>query len=78
MQLYHALRTIFSPFMGVVAEVAAEWQNRVIEWAASLPYGHFDIAISEGAMWGIYAIFAIVTLLFWLIPKREKEQKIEG
>ncbi len=66
------------PFMGVVAEVAAEWQNRVVEWAASLPYGHFDIAISEGAMWGTYAIFAIVTLLFWLIPKREKEQKIEG
>ena len=66
------------PLMGVVAEVAAEWQNQVVEWAASLPYGHFDIAISEGAMWGIYAIFAIVTLLFWLIPKREKEQKIEG
>ena len=66
------------PFVAPVAELAAEWQNRIVEWAASLPYGHFDISISEGTMWGIYALFAILTLSLWLIPKREKERKIEG
>jgi competence protein ComEC len=66
------------PFMGVVAEFSASLQNRIVEWAASLPYGHFDISISEGAMWGIYALFSLLTALIWLVPKREKEPKIEG
>jgi competence protein ComEC len=66
------------PFMGVVAELSASLQNRIVEWAASLPYGHFDISISEGAMWSVYAIFVVSTLLLWLVPKRKKEPKIEG
>ena len=66
------------PFMGAVAEIAAEWQNKVVEWAASLPYGHFDIRIAESTMWCLYALFIGATLLFLLLPKREKEIKIEG
>ncbi len=66
------------PFMGVVAEFAASLQNRVVEWAAVLPYGHFDISIEEGAMWGLYALFILTTLSLWLLPKREKEMKIGG
>ena len=70
--------TLALPFMGVVAEFAASLQNRVVNWAASLPYGHFDISISEGAMWGVYTLFIIATLLLWILPKREKELEIEG
>ncbi|MBR5808057.1 MAG: ComEC/Rec2 family competence protein [Alistipes sp.] len=66
------------PPIAVVAEMAAEWQNRIVEWAATLPYGHFDITISEWAMWGAYALFAVVTIVLLLLPKREKEPKIEG
>jgi competence protein ComEC len=66
------------PFVGVVAEFAASLQNTIIEWAASLPYGHFNIAISESAMWGIYVLFISTTLFLWLLPKRKKEPKIEG
>ena len=66
------------PKVAPVAELAAEWQNRIVEWAATVEYGHFEISISDGAMWSIYALFAIVTLSLWLIPKREKERKIEG
>jgi hypothetical protein len=66
------------PFTAPLAEFAAEWQNRIVEWAASLPYGHFDITISDAMMWAIYALFTTITLSLWLLPKREKEQKIEG
>ena len=66
------------PFMGVVAEFSASLQNRIVEWAASLPYGHFNISFSEGTMWSVYAIFVVSTLLLWLVPKRKKEPKIEG
>jgi len=66
------------PFTAVVAEYAAEWQNQIVEWAASLPYGHFIMTIPEWAMWAIYGVFLAVTLLSWLLPKREKEPKIEG
>ncbi len=66
------------PFTAVVAEYAAEWQNQIVEWAASLPYGHFIMTIPEWAMWAIYGVFLAVTLLLWLLPKREKEPKIEG
>jgi competence protein ComEC len=65
------------PPVGFVAEGVAEWQNSIIEWAASLPYSHFDISISEGAMWGIYAVYAIVTILIFSIPRKKKEVKIE-
>lgn len=66
------------PFTAVVAEYAAEWQNRVVEWAASLPYGHFDFMLPEWALWATYALFAGVTLLLYLLPKREKEPRIKG
>ena len=66
------------PFVAGVAEVAAAWQNRIVEWAASLPYGHFDIDISTWIMWGVYAAFAVVTITLLLLPKREKTPKIEG
>ena len=70
--------TLAIPLSGDIAQLAAKWQNCVVEWAASLPYGHFDVSMSEGAMWGIYALFVAVTLLFWLLPKRENKPKIEG
>ena len=66
------------PPAAIVAEMAAEWQNRIVEWVAALPYGHFDIAISEWVMWGAYTVFAAVTILLLLLPKREKEPKIKG
>ena len=66
------------PFTAVVAEYAAEWQNQIVEWAASLPYGHFIMSIPEWAMWAIYGVFLAVTLLSWLLPKQEKTPKIEG
>ena len=66
------------PFTALVAEYAAKLQNIVVEWAASLPYGHLEVAIPEWAMWMLYAIFAVATLLVWMLPKREKEMKIEG
>ena len=65
------------PFTAVIAEHAAEWQNRIVEWAASLPYGHFEITIPKWTMWSIYGVFVTTTLLLWLIPKREKEPKIK-
>ena len=66
------------PFVGAVAEFTAEWQNRVIEWASSLPYGHFDATIPEWTMWVIYALFTIATTIFWFAPNEKKEPKIEG
>ncbi len=66
------------PFVTVVAEVAAEWQNTVVAWAASLPYGHLEVELSERTMWGIYIAFVAVTILLLLLPKREKMPKIEG
>ena len=66
------------PFMAIVAEVAAEWQNRIIGWAALLPYSHFDINISEWVMWGAYIAFAVATITLLLLPKHEKEPKIKG
>ena len=66
------------PFVGAVAEFTAEWQNRVIERASSLPYGHFDATIPEWTMWVIYALFTIATTIFWFAPNEKKEPKIEG
>ena len=66
------------PCVGVVAEMAAEGQNRLVEWAASLPYGHFDATIPEWTMWVVYTLYAVATIIFWSAPKEEKEPKIEG
>lgn len=69
---------IVLPFVGGVAEVAATLQNRVVVWAASLPYGHFDFTMPEWAMWTAYLLFVATTLFVWLMPKREKKVEIEG
>ena len=66
------------PQLSVVAEYAAEWQNRVVEWASKLPYGHFEVEMSDWAMWTIYLLFATVTITLFLLPKRKKAPKIEG
>ena len=66
------------PSLGIVAEQAAEWQNSVVEWAAALPYGHFDATIPEWVMWVSYALYAVATIIFWSAPKEKKEPKIEG
>ena len=66
------------PPLGIVAVWAAEWQNRLIEWAATLPYGHFDLTIPEWTMWIIYALYAVATFIFWSAPNERKEPKING
>ena len=66
------------PPLGFVAVWAAEWQNRLVEWATALPYGHFDLTIPEWVMWVVYALYAVTTFIFWSAPKEEKEPKIEG
>ena len=65
------------PPIAVIAEIAAKWQNCVVEWAAALPYGHFEVSLSEGAMWGVYAIFAVVSIVLFLLPPPQKSSKIE-
>ena len=70
--------TLALPFMGGIAEQAAEWQNCVVEWAAALSYGHFDATIPEWVMWIAYALYALATIIFWSAPKEKKEPKIEG
>jgi competence protein ComEC len=54
------------PAFGAVAVWCAEWQNRVVEWAASLPYSHFDFTLPEWAVWLAYAVMATVSTLFFL------------
>ena len=66
------------PPLSIVAEYAAMAQNNIVEWAASVPYGHFDLHLSNWTMWSIYLLLGVITLLIWLIPKREKIPQIEG
>jgi len=68
---------IVFPCVAVVAEYAAEGQNRIVEWATSLSYGHFEVAMPDWAMWLFYALFVAITLLFLLLPKQEKRREIE-
>jgi hypothetical protein len=51
-------------FVVGIAEWAARVQNGIVAWAAELPAGHLHISLSEGQVWGIYAVFAIITLIF--------------
>ena len=76
--VFTGILALVLPSVAVIAEVAAEWQNSVVEWAASLPCGHFDLSIPSWAMWCIYLLFAGVTITLLLLPKRKKEPKIEG
>ena len=66
------------PHVAVVAERAAAWQNRVVAWASSLPHGHFEVELADWAMWTIYLLFAVATILLLFLPKRKKTPKIEG
>ena len=66
------------PGLGGVANHIAEWQNRMVAWAAELPYGHFDIALAEWVVWCIYALFIATSFAVAIAPKRKKEIKIEG
>jgi hypothetical protein len=63
--------------MATIAEYAALTQNRIVEWAAILPYGHFDYTLPEWAMWVIYALFTVVTILLWIVPKEQKSMGID-
>jgi hypothetical protein len=65
------------PIVGVVAELAAEVQNGVVAWAESLPYGHFEITISDSAMWGVYALFVVATIVGISLFGGEKKREIE-
>ena len=66
------------PFMSVVAEWAAWLQNGVVEWASRVLCGHFDVEMPSWAMWTIYALYVVVTILLLLLPKPKKAPKIEG
>ncbi|MBO7221036.1 MAG: ComEC/Rec2 family competence protein [Alistipes sp.] len=70
--------SLIIPPVAVVAEWAAEWQNHIVEWGASLRYGHFDLELSDWAMWGAILLFTVVTITILLLPKRKKAPKIEG
>ena len=64
--LLSGILTFAIPRLGAIAVWCAEWQNRAVEWAASLPYGHFSITLPEWAVWLAYAVMATVTTLFFL------------
>lgn len=70
--------TLATPLVAPVAEFAVKLQNCVVEWAATIPYGHFEGAISNGVMWSIYAVFAVITIPIWLfVVKDERERDNE-
>lgn len=64
--------SLLLPAAAPLALAFAEWQNRVVVWAAELPYSHFDYNVSEGAMWSIYALFAVVSLIFFVIQRKKR------
>lgn len=64
--LLSGILTFAIPRLGAIAVWCAEWQNRAVEWAASLPYGHFSITLPEWAVWLAYAVMVMVTFLFFL------------
>lgn len=64
--LLSGILTFAIPRLGAIAVWCAEWQNRTVEWAASLPYGHFSITLPEWAVWLAYAVMVMVTFLFSL------------
>ena len=64
--------SLLLPAAAPLALAFAEWQNRVVVWAAELPYSHFDYNVSEGAMWSIYALFAVVSLIIFVIQRKKR------
>ena len=64
--------SLLLPAAAPLALAFAEWQNRVVVWAAGLPYSHFDYNVSEGAMWSIYALFAVVSLIIFVIQRKKR------
>jgi competence protein ComEC len=59
------------PAFGAVAVWCAEWQNRVVEWAASLPYSHFEFALPEWVVWLAYGVMTAATILFFTLRVRK-------
>ena len=70
------LALVFPP-LALVAEWTASLQNRVIEWATALPYGHFEFRLSTAWVWAIYLLFVAVTILIFSQSKAERVVKIE-
>ena len=64
--LFAGIVTFAIPPFGAIAEWCAKWQNSAVEWAASLPYSHFDFTLPEWAVWLAYTVMATVSTLFFL------------
>ncbi|MBR2326034.1 MAG: ComEC/Rec2 family competence protein [Alistipes sp.] len=65
------------PLFVVVAEWAARMQNAIVRWASELSGGHLCFSLSEGEVWGVYAVFIALTLIFYA-KSSKKVVQIEG
>ena len=65
------------PLFVVVAEWAARMQNAIVRWASELSGGHLCFSLSEGEVWGVYAVFIALTLIFYA-KSSKKVVHIEG
>ncbi len=63
------------PIVAGVVEWVAHLQNALVEWAQSLPWGHFEYKMSEWLVWLIYLVFVGITIFVWSI-KRERRSEI--
>ncbi|MBQ1225167.1 MAG: ComEC/Rec2 family competence protein [Alistipes sp.] len=63
------------PIVASVVEWVAHLQNVLVEWAQSLPWGHFEYKMSEWLVWLIYLVFVGITIFVWSI-KRERRSEI--
>ena len=65
------LPTPLSVYCLNVAEWAAEMQNSIVEYSASLPFASIDYTMTEGDMWLCYSIYVTITLLTWSINRKK-------
>lgn len=65
------------PIIAPVAEFTALLQNRIVAWAMALPYSHFEVTISSAMMWGMYALFAVATILIWVLSDYKRAKKVK-
>ena len=63
------------PIVASVVEWVAHLQNVLVEWAQSLPWGHFEYKMSAWLVWLIYLVFVGITIFVWSI-KRERRSEI--